>query len=445
MHEFNDKLVISFLFPPESYVSGITVSKRIIENNEIVDVLQAKSQVNSDFNDCIDEFVNERILIDIDCKVDWADCIFKFVKLGINAIEKDYKRIYSRSWLMANHFLACEYKFINPDTTWNAEFSDPLIFDLSNNPKSYKQMIIDDEIYIGKVNGHIKEYNENNDSDFPLIENNTSAYFIAEYLVYLFADKIIFTNENQRKVMLDQFPIDVSDVVLAKSEIKRHPTLDEKYYHVAQSRLKLNDEYVNIAYFGGDYYAKRHFESLFYAFDALNHKYKNKIRLYIFSDDKKLIKGLVSTLSVADNIIVKKPLNYLEFLNATTKFDVLLVNDVMTRNSYEINPYLPSKLSDYLGSKKDIWAISEEGSSLSKSDVKYKSNVYDFKSCGEELVNILKDNGYVDEEYSFDEYFTKRLTSLNELYENEFRKNLKLKKQLNKLKEEKSNKRFKIF
>ena len=139
MHEFNDKLVISFLFPPESYVSGITVSKRIIENNEMVDVLQAKSQANSDFNDCIDEFVNERILIDIDCKVDWADCIFKFVKLGINAIEKDYKRIYSRSWLMANHFLACEYKFINPDTTWKAEFSDPLIFDLKKDISKLKK------------------------------------------------------------------------------------------------------------------------------------------------------------------------------------------------------------------------------------------------------------------------------------------------------------------
>ena len=55
-----------------------------------------------------------------------------------NAIEKDYKRIYSRSWLMANHFLASQYKFKNPEVIWQAEFSDPLIYDLSNKPKSYK-------------------------------------------------------------------------------------------------------------------------------------------------------------------------------------------------------------------------------------------------------------------------------------------------------------------
>ena len=78
-------------------------------------------------------------------------------------------------------------------------------------------------------------------------------------------------------------------------------------------------------------------------------------------------------------------------------------------------------------------------------DFKYKSDIYDFKSCGEELVRILEDNGYADEDYFFEEYFAQRLTSLNELYEKEFRKNLKLKKQLKKLKEEKSHKRFKIF
>lgn len=443
----SDELVISFLFPPSDNVSGITVSKRIIENNEIVDVLQAKckNNPNSKFNECIDEYIGERIIIDTDCDSDWAKCIFESVKLAMPAIKKDYKKIYSRSWLMTNHFLAFECKLKNSAVFWKAEFSDPLIYDLSNKPKTYKQMLIDDTVYINKINDQINLLNESNDSSFPLVENNSSAYFVAEYLVYLFADEIIFTNENQREIMLRQFPVDVYDFVLDKSEIKSHPTLDEKYYHIAESELDLNNEYINLAYFGSDYYGKRHFEPLFFALESLNHKYKEKIKLHIFINDKKLLKELISTLSVSDNIIIRKPLKYLEFLNATTKFDVLVVNDVVTDGVYDINPYLPSKLSDYLGSSMDIWAISESGSPLSKREVKYKSDIHDFESCGEALAEILNDKGYVDENYSFDEYYHNRLTSLNELYEKEFRKNVKLKKQLKELKKEKPQKRFRIF
>ena len=246
-------------------------------------------------------------------------------------------------------------------------------------------------------------------------------------------------------VQIRCIPVDIYDFVLAKSEIRRHPTLESKYYHIKESDLNLKDEFINIAYFGMDYYGKRHFEALFYAMESLNHKYKNKIKLHLFMNDKKLIKGLTSSLSVKDNIVIKKPMDYLSFLNATTKFDVLIVNDVMTKDNFKVNPYLPSKASDYLGSSRDIWALCEMGSTLSSIDVKYKSDIHDFNSCGETLVQILHDNGFVDEEYSFDEYYNRRLTFLNELYEEEYRKNLKLKNELKKLKKEKPRKRFKIF
>lgn len=439
MKEQYDELVISFFFPPSDNVSGITVAKRVIENNRRVDVIHVKQDsASNDLSSHVQNLINDEIVIDMDCNLDWWECISKFVKKGMGAIRKDYPRIYSRSWLMSNHFLACEYKFNHRSTFWTAEFSDPLIYDLSNKEKSYKQMIVDEDAYINKLNNEIKGLN----SDFPLIEYNSSAYFIAEYLAYLFADKVIFTNENQRQIMLEQFPVDVMDHVLAKSEIRAHPTLPAEYYHIKNSGLKLNDDYVNIAYFGGDYYGKRHFEGLFYAFESLNHKYREKIRLYIFIKDRKLVKRLTSTLDVKGNIKVKRPMEYLEFLNAATEFDVLVVNDVDTKGNFPINPYLPSKLSDYLGSSTDIWAICEDGSALSQYDVKYKSDISDYSTSSDALVQILNDNGYIDDGCSFsDDYYQKRLTSLNELFESEFRKNQKLKSQL----KEKKGKRFKLF
>ena len=328
---------------------------------------------------------------------------------------------------MANHYLAWAYKYNHNQVFWTAEFSDPLIYDINNHPRQFKQMIIDDEEFISKVNQKIEEFNKKNNHDFPLIENNSSSYFIAEYLVYLFADKIIFTNENQQEIMLNQFPVDIKDLVLNKSEIKMHPTLDESFYHIKNVNLNIDDSLINIAYFGNDYYSKRHFEALFYAVESLNHKFKNKLKIYLYISEDSLVEKLVPS----DIFVVKKPLNYLEFLNALTKFDVLIINDLVTKNNFDINPYLPSKLSDYSGSKSDIWALYESGSSLSKLDFKYKSNIEDYDDCLKELVSILEDNGYIDRDYSINkDYLNFRFTVLNSLYEEEFRKNKKLEREI---------------
>jgi len=430
-----DELYVSLLFPPADYVSGITVFKRIVQDSKPVDVLQSSFQSKNfeRLNEYVDEYVNNRIIIDMDCKVDWTECIFKFINKGLNEVKKKYKRIYSRSWLMANHFLASEYKFLNPEVFWTAEFSDPLMYDLNNHPKNYKEMIIDDEAYFSKVNNQIKRLNDIKNVDFPLIENKLSAYYVAEYLVYLFADRIIFTNQNQAEVMLNQFPVDMREFVFDKMEIEMHPTLPSEFYGISDANLNLDENCINFAYFGNDYYSKRHFESLFYSVEALNHKFKDKIRIYLFISNDNLLKKLIPS----DRFIVKKPLEYLDYLNATTEFDVLIVNDVITKGNYEINPYLPSKLSDYLGSGSEIWALYEDGSSLSRFDLKYKSEISNYEACLKELVDILDDFGYGDDDYSIDSYYmNSRLTDLNELYEKEFNSKQSLKRKVKKLKKE---------
>lgn len=427
MSDYSNELYISCLFPPSDNISGITVLKRIIENKKQVDVLHADS--NSDINLALsneaDKFIKNRFIMELNCNFDWAECIFDVIDEAISLINHDYEKVYSRSWLMANHFIALEYKFLSPDVFWQAEFSDPLIYDLSNNVKTYKEMIIDNIEYVEKINAHIDDYNDKFNTDFPLIENKTSLFFICEYLTYLFADKIIFTNENQREIMLNQFPIEIKQHVINKTEIKPHPTLPEEYYYLHEADIDLDENYINIAYFGNDYYGKRHFESIFYAFENLNHRYLDKVKFYFYLSDEKPLKLLINTLDSSDKFIFKKPLDYLEFLNACTKFDVLLVNDTVTKGDFEINPYLPSKLSDYSGSNSNIWAMYECGSSLSKRNVKYKSEITDFKDCSEELVKILHDFGFVDENYTINDdkdYVYKRLTKLNELYEAEFRR-----------------------
>ena len=130
-----------------------------------------------------------------------------------------------------------------------------------------------------------------------------------------------------------------------------------------------------------------------------------------------------------NHFIVKKPFDYFKFLNATTQFDILIVNDVITNDNFKINPYLPSKVSDYLNSGSDIWAFYENKSTLSKMNFKYKSRINDFTQCLNQLVNILHDRRFIDNNYTIDnDYLFKRVTSLNELYETEFRARRKSKK-----------------
>ena len=412
----SDELVISYFFPPSNNISGIVLSKRIIENNKKVDLLTTH-QDNSleDFSNILDSYIESKIFVDVTKPKDSPEGIAEFVKNSLNQLTHEYETITSRSWLMSNHFLAMEYKFSHPDTYWRAEFSDPLLYDIYHRINRRDRHKIKSGNYFKRVNERIPE-------NFPKLKNNSSTFFTVEYLTFLFADEIVFTNENQRDLMIGEFPIDIKDFVLNKSVISPHPTLPNEFYHKKQTSLKLNHDYINMAYFGDYYYPNRNFEPILYALDSLNHKFKDKIRFYIFISDTKLLKDLTPQ----KNIYIKKPIDYLEFLNASTKFDVLVVNDMETGDNWSKNPYLPSKLSDYRGSGTDIWAIAEPGSALDNINVKYKSHIDDYQSNTNALVRILEDRNHIDENYSVsDDYFEKRLTYLNRLLVKSYNSSIK--------------------
>ena len=428
-----DTLVISYLFPPSDDVSGIVQAKRILVDKERVDIVVSDSGNDSSVNlaNFVDEYINDKIIIEMGSRpVDYNRSIMYFTQKAMETLENknaDYKSIYSICWRLSNHFLALEYKLKHPDVFWTAEFSDPMLFNTFNRELYTK---FDYPDYIDRINSEISKL-----GNYPLIENPTNTYFIVEYLTYLFADKVIFTNENQREIMLSQHPVDVYDMVMEKSGTLAIPTLDEKYYHISEQTVELDENDINIAYFGA-YYPNRNFESIFYAFETLNHKFKDRLKFHFYVFNKNLLKELISGLDIENNLIMKDIVDYFDFLNLTTKFDVLIVNDVMTKGYFKVNPYRPSKISDYEGSGNDIWAIYENGSVMSREDVKYKSDVGSYAASRDVLVKILEDYGFGDDDYSFDdeEYIEKRMTLLNEAFSLKNNENIKLKRRIRKLK-----------
>lgn len=436
-----EDLIISYLFPPSDDVSGIVQAKRILANKKTVDVVVSDSgnDLSMEFANFINEYINDKIIIEMNDKpTDYPRTIMEFIDKGIKAIEEnntEYKTITSICWRLSNHFLALEYKLKYQDVFWTAEFSDPMLYDIFNNKRKDK---LNNKDYIDRINKKISKL-----GDYPLLENPCELYCIVEYLTYLFADKVVFTNENQREIMLSQHPVDVYDMVMEKSEISSVPTLEDKYYYIKDVELNIDDNDINIAYFG-TYYPNRHFESIFYALGSLNHKFKNKIKLHMYVPDTKFLNELINDLGIEDNIIIRKIVDYFDFLNLTTKFDILIVNDLVTGDNFKINPYLPSKIADYEGGslENDIWAIYENGSVLSKFNVKYKSEVRDYISSRNVLINILRDYGFDDDNVTFDEhYFDKRLTLLNQYFTQKYEEVEDLNKKIKKLKSQ--NKKLK--
>lgn len=396
-----DTLIINATFPPYVDVSGQVLAKRVITSKKVVDVVYGEidNPRDRDFNDIVDGYINKRIIIKNLKKANTTRSVNKFREEGIEAIEEEnpeYKEVHSRSWTIDSHILALEYKLRHPEVKWSAEFSDPMLYDIKNNKRYAETFVIEDEDYIDYINKEIDNKNkkllikEDKKEPFPYITKKDDLYFLNEYLTYLFADKIVFTNPNQRYIMLKQFPYDVKDYVMSKSEIKRHPTLPYEYYQLKKTDYTVNKDFVNMGYFGL-FLKQRNLQNLIDAIKKLDNTLRNKLKLHLFVPDKNEIIAYIQENELNDVVVVNEFVSQLEFLNLITKMDVLLVNDLVTKNIFEINPYLPSKVAEYIGSKRDIWALCEKNSPMDKMEFTYKSYIDNDKSVLITLEEIIFD------------------------------------------------------
>ena len=373
------ELIISYAFSPTNITTSNSVVKRILTEKKNVDVIYGSlNELNKDYSleKIVNQFLIHKIEVETEFSTSWEN-IKNFVKKGMEELNKlpVYEKIYSRANFAHSHFLALEYKLAHPETYWRAEFSDPLICAFGRDRLSPP---IEDEEYVSRINKHLKEK----------ISSKDDINCICEYLTFLFCDEIILTNENQKELMIDINPYDVTDIVNKKAIINTHRTLDTKYYYVNESNYKLDENRLNFGYFGVIYNA-RSFEDFINAFDSLNDDLKDKITLHIFTSTKTVFEQLLSPdLYKITNL--NPPVNFLEFLNLTTKFDVLLVED-SDKGNFKLNPYLPSKLSDYQGSDTAIWGICEECSVMDSLNLDYKSKLNDIDSGKKAIEKIIED------------------------------------------------------
>ena len=428
------ELIISYAFSPTNITTSNSVAKRILTEKKNIDVIHASlNDLDKDYEleKIINQFIIKRYEIENDFDVSWSN-IKNFVDLSLERLSKEeiYNKIYSRANFVHSHFLALEYKLLHPKVYWRAEFSDPLI-------EAYGRRLsseIEDEEYVNRINNILKK-------DYENIKVTDDVNCICEYLTCIFADEVIFTNPNQKDVMIDLNNYDIENLCENKTTINPHPTLDKKYYYIKDSNYDIDSKYINFAYFG-TIYSKRAFEDFSIAFENIDKDIRENIRLHIFTSTKILFEQYLSP-EIYEKTTINPNISYLEFLNLTTKFDVLLVEDSYSKEDTIKNPYLPSKISDYNGSGNDIWAVCEKGSIMDNMDIKYKSYMNNSITSINTLNKILNDKLSTNIEprnYDIEKIYKKRIYHLtqkiNELVDvchSEFKKDKMYEAQINEL------------
>ena len=298
-----------------------------------------------------------------------------------------YEMVYSRAMWAPSIYAGYLFKQRNPDVEWVAEFSDPLSLDVEGLPRG--TAVPEDDVSTAMTAALKAAYPDLRSAEF-------SVFSLAECLAYAFADKIIFTNSNQKLTMLEHLPSSaLRDRVDSIGEVSNHPTLPRNYYEMEVASLEPDSTKLNLGYFG-EFYSSRSIREVTSAIRTLPPHVGEKVHLHVFTNyipasegnrrprnfSKRQYDELVQRAyegvgakGVENQVTFNASLPYLKFLATTEKLDYLIVNDAVSGAHHAVNPYLPSKWSDYAGSSANSWGFVEDGSILSGKPVDVKTPV----------------------------------------------------------------------
>lgn len=298
-----------------------------------------------------------------------------------------------------SHIPGLFIKIINPDIKWIAEFSDPLLYNIESTER--QSSMKNDVLLRSLENGLLGMFSK-------YVDDNL--FNLSELIPFALADELVFTNENQLEFMISRFNEDEKNFIRNKATVSHHPTLSSEYYHIDNAQVEVEESVVNIAYFG-NFYSRRGYNQFVSLVNNLNENFELAFKLHVYTNLNQLEESSIIELQ-QNNVSIHEYLPFTEFLNASTKFDILLISDVNTKEDKPVNPYLPSKLSDYLGSGRPILAITEDTSVMSKmvNESLYKVDMTEFdnmisNNTIHEHIEIIRLIRYLDEQ---DKIYKKR-------------------------------------
>lgn len=360
-----DSIIVSYCFPPTADTSALIAMKRLIGWEKpafvISNKFETKRAKDLDLLNIVSDRIAEHIEIDTPASFSNSTPIQSFADQALAQFTKlnsrnRIKNMYSRAMWPGSTFAAALIKLKFPEVNWVAEFSDPMLLDIHGNERNARlDMHWLRETGIRQCIGQLA----------PGLKSDDRLFLLAELLPFILADQVVFTNENQRNYMLEQnWAGDIRSRVLKKSKILKHPTLPREYYDLGVASIPIDCTKANIGYFGR-FYATRGLTEILQAIETSPSAVRQKILLHVVCPDVQELQKEIDVRNLREQVKIYESLKYFDCLASLSSMDYLLVNDAVTLGKKKCNPYLPSKLSDYLGSGKPIWALEENGSPLS--------------------------------------------------------------------------------
>lgn len=382
-------LVVAYAFPPYADTSSVVMAKRVRARAAAVDVISNAMDRIREKDDSLDlisgPFVGRLAALRTPSYFASWDSMERFAVEGLKVIqnwERDkgrYEWVYSRAQFAASHFLAAAHKVDNPGVRWIAEFSDPLSRDIHNEVRGTP---VRKSPFLRRLRAGLRRRR------LPVPQSENS-FVWCEEITYALADELIFTNRNQLEYMLGYCSSPkLAALARAKAVIAPHPTLPSPFYAMVDHPYRLDEDIVHLAYFG-NFYATRGLDDVLVALAKLDQPTRQRVRVHVFTTKPEELRRRASELGIEECVLVGPYVRYLEFLNLTTKFDCLIVNDAVTGDSHAANPYLPSKWSDYRGSGTPVWGLLEHGSPLSAEGLDFTSPVGDEDAAKAVLARIV--------------------------------------------------------
>lgn len=229
---------------------------------------------------------------------------------------KKYDVVITWSMYHSVHLLGPFLKRKNPDINWVAHFSDPWV----NNPFRKRFFLTE------SINRYL------------------------EKLIFRKVDKVIFTSEFTLRNFKKTYP-----KCQQKASFIPHNFVDDLYPKVIDKNNLFLIRYI------GSFYKERSPLPLIKALKILHNDHPNflslhKVRIELIGSSEFDISGILDGLPVGV-VQGRLPVSYIESLNLMKESDLLLVIDA----PFEDSPFLPSKISDYFGAEKPIFAICSTG------------------------------------------------------------------------------------
>ncbi|HEX5967360.1 MAG TPA: hypothetical protein VFY88_02700 [Intrasporangium sp.] len=365
-----DRLVIAYCFTPYVDTSGTVMAKRVRLLGEPVDVIQNEMSTIRGIDPGVEAVAGDRIrrraVLPTPTHFSSWPSIREWCEAGQAKVDQwvgdsggtaPWRSMYSRSHFVASHYLAALVKDTYPDIEWEAEFSDPCSRDANG---AVRFAPVEHDALLRRVRSAVGPLEVE-----PDVEN---VFAWAEHLVWSRADRIVFTNANQLEYMIGLIPDpQLRRRARERAAVAHHPTLPPRFYELDRADQELETDRINIGYFG-NFDGKQSPVDVVRGISALDMNLRRRLALHIYTNDTEKLDEYIEALDVADCVRAHPFLPFLQFLELSTRMDLLLIVDHPLATDADNNPFLPPKWGDFAGSGTPVWGLLEESSVLSAMD-----------------------------------------------------------------------------